>query len=164
MHRLSRLRIRNFRACKDISLPLEGYTPFVGQNNAGKSSILQAISWILKPAALSSGDFHDPDQPVEVVACVDGMSDEVLDRIPEARHRRAIAPYCRDSRLWIRSSATGTTARTVSKEVWELSNVRKMGGQTIGVSTLQDFHKPFQPCCPSLCLCEQCTILAKIWA
>ncbi|MDZ7854090.1 MAG: AAA family ATPase [Halomonas sp.] len=64
MHRLSHLRIKNFRACKDVSLPLEGYTPLVGQNNTGKSSILQALSWVLKPAALPVKDFHDPDQPV----------------------------------------------------------------------------------------------------
>ena len=120
MHRLSHLRIKNFRACKDVSLPLEGFTPLVGQNNVGKSSILQAIGWVLKPAALSARDFYDPEKPVEIVACIDGISDVVLDRIPESRHRRAIAPYCRDGRLWIRASAGGATARTVSKEVWDI--------------------------------------------
>ena len=120
MHRLSYLRIKNFRACKDVSLPLEGYTPLVGQNNTGKSSILQSIGWVLKPAALSGGDFHDPDLPVEVVACIDGISNEVLGRIPEERHRKAIAPYCRDGRLWIRTSATGATVKALRKEVWDI--------------------------------------------
>lgn len=127
MHRLSHLRIKNFRACKDVSLPLEGYTPLVGQNNTGKSSILQALSWVLKPTALLTKDFHDPGQPVEVVACIDGITDEILDRIPEARHRRAIAPYCRDGRLWIRVSATGTTARTLIKEVWDIEQCPENG-------------------------------------
>ena len=120
MHRLSHLRIKNFRACKDVSLPLEGYTPLVGQNNTGKSSILQALNWVLKPAALSTKDSHDPDQPVEVVACIDGITDEVLGRVPEEKHRKAIAPYCRDGRLWIRASATGTTPKALSKEVWDI--------------------------------------------
>jgi len=127
MHCLSHLRIMNFRACKDVSLPLEGYTPLVGQNNTGKSSILQALSWVLKPAALSTKDFHDPGQSVEVVACIDGITDEVLDRIPEAKHRRAIAPYCRAGRLWIRVSATGTTAKTLSKEVWDIEQCPENG-------------------------------------
>jgi predicted ATP-dependent endonuclease of OLD family len=39
----------------------------VRENNTGKSSIIQAISWVLKPAALSVKDLHRPDQPVEVV-------------------------------------------------------------------------------------------------
>ena len=127
MHRLSHLRIKNFRACKDVSLPLEGYTPLVGQNNTGKSSILQALSWVLKPAALSIRDFYDPDQPVEVVACIDGITDEILGRISEEKHRKAITPYCRDGRLWIRASATGTTAKTLSKEVWDIEQCPENG-------------------------------------
>src|SRR6056297_2510661 len=120
MHRLSHLRIKNFRACKDVELPLEGYTPLVGQNNTGKSSILQSIDWVLRPAALSTRDFHDSDQPVEVIACIDGISDQVMDRIPEENHRKAIARYCRDGRLWIRVTATGTTAKALNKEVWDI--------------------------------------------
>lgn len=63
MHRLSHLVIQNFRACRSISLPLEGYTPLVGQNNTGKSTILEAIHWVLKPGALKSTDFLTPIPP-----------------------------------------------------------------------------------------------------
>lgn len=120
MHRLSHLVIKNFRACRDVSLPLEGYTPLVGQNNTGKSTILQAVEWVLKPKALSTTDFADPDNPVEVAACIDGVSDEVLNQIPDANHRRAIAPYCREGRLWIRVAATGTSAKAIRKQVWDV--------------------------------------------
>lgn len=127
MHRLSHLRIKNFRACKNVDLPLEAYTPLVGQNNTGKSSILQSIGWVLKPAALSSRDFNDPGQPVEVIACIDGISDQLLGRIPEEKHRKAIAPYCRDGRLWIRVTATGTSAKAVNKEVWNIEQCPENG-------------------------------------
>ena len=120
MHRLSHIVIKNFRACRKVSLPLESYTPLVGQNNTGKSTILQAIDWVLKPTALATKDFFDSGQPVEVVACVEGISDEVLDRIPESRHRKSIAPYCREGRLWIRVTATGTSAKAFKKEVWDI--------------------------------------------
>lgn len=120
MHRLSHLVIHNFRACRDVSLPLEGYTPLVGQNNVGKSTILQAIGWVLKPAALSTADFFDPQHSVEVAACIDGISEEVLNRIPEQKHRTAIEPYCRNGRLWIRATASGPGAKTVKKEVWDV--------------------------------------------
>ncbi len=92
----------------------------VGQNNAGKSSILYALNWVLKPVALSIKDFHDSDQPVEVVACIDGVTDDVLGRIIQEKHRKAITPYCREGRLWIRVVATGTTAKTLSKEIWDI--------------------------------------------
>ncbi|ADC62795.1 ATP-dependent nuclease [Allochromatium vinosum] len=127
MHRLSHIRIKNFRACKDVSLPLESYTPLVGQNNTGKSSILQALSWVLKPAALSVKDFHDPGQMVEVIACIDGITNEVLGRIPEEKHRKAITPYCRDGRLWIRASATGAITKKLIKEVWDVEQCQEDG-------------------------------------
>ncbi|WP_028572874.1 ATP-dependent nuclease [Desulfonatronum lacustre] len=120
MHCVNHLIIKNFRACREVSLPLEGYTPLVGQNNTGKSTILQAIGWVLKPTALSKQDYYDPSQPVEVIACVDGITDEVLSRISEQRHRTAIEPYCRGGRLWIRATAEGTSAKGLKKEVWDI--------------------------------------------
>lgn len=120
MHRLSHLVIENFRACRNVSLPLEGYTPLVGQNNAGKSTILEAIRWVLKPGALKATDFYDSDSPVVISACIDGIDAAVLDRIPEQRHREQIKPYCREGRLWIRVVATGTSAKSNKQEVWEV--------------------------------------------
>lgn len=119
MHRLSYLKISNFRACKEVELPLEGYTPLVGQNNTGKSTILRAIEWVLKPRALSTSDFHDHNHPIEIAACIDGISDAILEHIPEDKHRKAIAPYCRDGRLWIRVTANGTGKNSIKKEVWD---------------------------------------------
>lgn len=120
MHRVSCIHIENFRSCRNVTLPLEGYTPLIGQNNAGKSTILQAIEWVLQPKALSAADFSAPEVPVEVAACIDGISEEILSLIPEEKHRKAIEPYCRDGRLWIRVVATGTTAKTTNAEVWDI--------------------------------------------
>lgn len=120
MHSLSHLVIRNFRACREVSLPLEGYTPLIGQNNAGKSTILQAIGWVLKPTALTPADFLDAEKSVEVAARIDGISDALLARIPEQKHRTAIEPYCRNGCLWIRVVASGTGAKAIEKEVWDI--------------------------------------------
>lgn len=120
MHRISFVAIENFRACKKVFLPLEGYTPLVGQNNAGKSTILEALEWTLKPAALTAGDFADTTKPVIAAACIDGITVDVLDRIPNKKHRTAIEPYCRNGRLWIRVSASGAGAKAISKEVWDI--------------------------------------------
>lgn len=127
MHRMSHIWIKNFRACKNVSLPLESYTPLVGQNNTGKSSILQAISWVLKPSALSKEDFYDPAQPVEIAACIDGIAEEILDRIPEEKHRKSISPYCRNGRLWIRTSVAKPNTKTIKKEIWDIENCSETG-------------------------------------
>lgn len=118
MHRVSYIRIKNFRACRDVSLPLEGYTPLVGQNNTGKSSIIEALRWILKPSALQASDFADSNRPIEVCACVDGIDTEVLNRLPEKKHKSAIEPFCTNGFLWIRGVATGTGAKSIKEEVY----------------------------------------------
>ena len=44
---ISKIRIRNFRAFKDVEIPLESSTVLIGENNAGKSSVLDCISLAL---------------------------------------------------------------------------------------------------------------------
>lgn len=119
MPRLSHLSIENYRACKNVNLPLESYTPLVGQNNAGKSTILEAIRWVLKPSALSTGDFADASLPIVVSACISGITPELLSRVPEQKHRTAIEPYCAKGQLWIRCVANGTTAKSIKHEIYD---------------------------------------------
>ena len=66
MHRLAQVSISNFRSCKQVSLPLDDFTPIVGYNNAGKSNMLTAIEWLLDASALSATDFTSVKEPVSV--------------------------------------------------------------------------------------------------
>ncbi|QHG65209.1 ATP-dependent nuclease [Pseudomonas putida] len=125
MHSLSKIHIKNFRSCKQVILPLGDFTPLVGQNNAGKSTILDAIRLVLAPKAFARTDANDPTQPIVISACVSGITEELIAQIPEARHRTAIAPYCIGGDLWIRVSALGT-ARP-SAEVWENGDLDEHG-------------------------------------
>ena len=115
MHRISHVIIQNFRACQSVSLPLDDFTPLVGQNNVGKSTILDALKWLLKPDARSSGDYTDSKLPIVVTACIEGISEEILGLLPEPKHRTAIEPYCPDGVLWIRVSTEG---KSYKQEVW----------------------------------------------
>lgn len=127
MHHISCIHIENFRACKGLTIPLDSYTPLVGQNNAGKSTILEAIRWVLKPTALKQSDFSDPNEPVVVAACIDGIDSNILNAIPLDRHRQAIEPYCRNGRLWIRVAATGTGVKANMQEVWQVEECPQEG-------------------------------------
>lgn len=125
MHSLSKIHIKNFRSCKQVTLPLGDFTPLVGQNNAGKSTILDAIRLVLAPKAFAKTDANDPTQPIVISACVSGITEDLIAQIPEARHQAAITPYCIEGNLWIRISAVGT-ARP-SAEVWENGNLDEHG-------------------------------------
>lgn len=115
-HRLGFIEVCNFRACKKVRLALQDYTPLVGQNNTGKSCILRAIAWTLKPSALPTSDFNDPSQPVRVTARIDGISDELINQIPHTQHQNAIRPYCQSGSFWIRASATNGS-KSIKREV-----------------------------------------------
>jgi predicted ATP-dependent endonuclease of OLD family len=127
MHRISYIEIQNFRACQSVSLPLDDFTPLVGQNNVGKSTILESLRWLLKPDARSSSDFADAKQPIVVTARIEGISAAILGLIPEPRHRTAIEPFCPNGVLWIRVSAEGTTAKSLKSEVWNPAVVEADG-------------------------------------
>ena len=101
MHKLTEVQIRNYRSCKNLDLPLDDFTPLVGYNNAGKSNILSAIKWLLKPSPLIAGDFHDSTAKVQITGVVDGLSKEILNRLPE-HQAAAVAPYCSGEALQIR--------------------------------------------------------------
>ncbi|WP_420208002.1 ATP-dependent nuclease [Candidatus Electronema sp. JC] len=126
-HRIGYIVIRNFRLCREVSFTLEDFTPLVGQNNTGKSAILKAISWILSPSALLQTDFFDSEKPVEVCARIDGITKDIIDMLPEQKHRTAITPYCEKGFLWIRAIATGTTAKAITKEVYDYESYSENG-------------------------------------
>lgn len=64
--RIASVRIRNFRSLVDIRLPLSRGTVIIGENNTGKSAVLDALRFVLsRPGARrpqpAEYDFHLPD-------------------------------------------------------------------------------------------------------
>src|SRR5882672_2197185 len=64
--RISRLRIRNFRSIRELDLPLDETTVFIGPNNAGKTAILEAVRitltrrWGQRGTGFTEYDVHCP--------------------------------------------------------------------------------------------------------
>lgn len=101
MHKVDWIRIRNFRSCDDVFLNFESYAPLVGYNNAGKSNILKAIKWFLRPTGLAEKDFTNTAEQVLVTAKISGISQELLDSIDE-NHRASINPFINNEAFYIR--------------------------------------------------------------
>ncbi|MFH5834330.1 ATP-dependent nuclease [Halalkalibaculum sp. DA384] len=120
MHRLSEVTIKNFKSIEDLTLELTNYTPLVGYNNAGKSNILQAIDWFLKPSKLYDSDFYDgrEGEGLVVKGKIEGLDDTILDRLVE-KHRDRITEYLEDERIFIRRSMDEPgNASTADLEIW----------------------------------------------
>lgn len=118
MHRLARIKIENYKTCRSVDFPVGDFTPLVGQNNCGKTTILKAIAWALKPGKVDSADFANSEEPIVVTARIDGISESIIAKIPEANHQKAIQPYCINETLWVRSSYTAKE-KAAKQEIWD---------------------------------------------
>lgn len=121
MHALTYIKIKNFRSCLSTELSINEFTPIVGYNNAGKSTILSAIEWLLQPTALASADFNSADQPLVVEGKVVGIDDAILDAMP-SNHAQALRQYLSNGEIRLRRKMpTPGTASTAKIEVRDLA-------------------------------------------
>lgn len=100
-HKISNVEIKNYKSSINSELKLSSFTPLVGYNNAGKSNCLSAIQWLLKKSSLPEKDFFDASQSVEVIATIEGVSQSLLDLMPD-RQRSSIETYIQNETLKIR--------------------------------------------------------------
>ncbi|HAT2412214.1 TPA: ATP-binding protein, partial [Citrobacter freundii] len=67
--KIQSVRIKNFRALKDVTIPFDSVTTFIGPNGAGKSTVLRALDWFFngKPGSLTEKDcfFGETDEDIE---------------------------------------------------------------------------------------------------
>lgn len=88
--RIARVEVKNFRGIADGAVTLGGHTVFLGDNNVGKSTLLEAIDLVLGPERLSrrpvidehdfyAGAYLDPEGnavPIHVEVIVCDLSEE----------------------------------------------------------------------------------------
>ncbi|WP_225215810.1 AAA family ATPase [Acinetobacter pecorum] len=60
MHRITEIKISNFKSCRETFLKLESFTALVGYNNAGKSNLLKCIDALVRGKAQDENSFYDP--------------------------------------------------------------------------------------------------------
>lgn len=75
---LARLKIRNYRALRDIDIPLSRFVCLTGENNAGKSSILLGLSLFRSGKSLDPKDFYDPTQNIDIEISLDEVTPPYL--------------------------------------------------------------------------------------
>lgn len=68
--KIQSVRIKNFRALKNVTIPFDSVTTFIGPNGTGKSTVLRALDWFFngKPGSLTEADccFGAIDEDIEV--------------------------------------------------------------------------------------------------
>lgn len=72
----------------------------IGENNAGKSTVLHAIQFALDGGKLSADDFRDNSHPIQVTLRIDQIGEDDLARVADA-HRDRVREMVRDGSITV---------------------------------------------------------------
>ena len=99
--RLESLSVANFKGLKQATFEPTRFSCLVGENNAGKSTVLQAIVFALnRPTQLPRSVFYDETTPVVFTLRFIDVTEGHLQRLAD-EHRTKIAPLVVDGALTI---------------------------------------------------------------
>jgi predicted ATP-dependent endonuclease of OLD family len=78
--KIQSVRIKNFRTLKDVTIPFDSVTTFIGPNGTGKSTVLRALDWYFngKLGSLTEKDcsFGATDEDIEVQVTFADLTDK----------------------------------------------------------------------------------------
>lgn len=126
---ITHVDIKNFRALKNVTFNMSSFSCVIGENNSGKSSLMQAVKFFLKPVKLDESDFYDKNQPV-IIAATMNVNDEDLKAISEEEHRRRMSEVVRDGVLKLTQTfmlndkpQMTCTRRVLKDDRWQESSI-----------------------------------------
>lgn len=96
--RLTTLSITNYRALRDVTIPLSRFGCLIGENNSGKSSFLQALSLFFSGTKLAASHFFDETRPIRLAVTLEDIGDADLARLAD-EHRTRVAGIIKNGRL-----------------------------------------------------------------
>jgi putative ATP-dependent endonuclease of OLD family len=108
--KITHIAVKNYKSIKKADLPISDFVCIVGENNSGKSTLIQAFLLFIKGTKLSPSDFHNKDEDILITAKIAGITDEVLEKL-DPKHRIEISPYISSSEISLarRYSTDGTS-------------------------------------------------------
>lgn len=92
------MSISNYRSLKDCNISLAPFVCIVGENNAGKSTILLALSLFFSGTKLSLAEFYDPSLPIRIEITFEEITQGDINRIPD-EHRERILSLINEGKL-----------------------------------------------------------------
>lgn len=144
--KIQSVRIKNFRALKDVTIPFDSVTTFIGPNGAGKSTVLRALDWFFngKPGLLTEKDcsFGAADVEIEVQVTFSDLSE---------KDRDALGKYAPDGATtftaWRQRSPDGSDRLSANAKGFPAFNAIKAAA---GATAKKDLYKELRANRPEL--------------
>ncbi len=96
--KITHLRVENYKGLREIDIPLSRFSCLIGENNAGKSSVLQALALFFSGTALSKGHYFDASRPVRIAVSLGEIVAADINRLAE-EHRSKITAIVKNDAL-----------------------------------------------------------------
>ncbi len=96
--KITHLRIENYKGLREIDLPLSQFACLIGENNAGKSSILQALSLFFTGTTLPKTHWFEDGKPIRIEIAFSEITDADINRLAD-EHRTKIKPIVKAGAL-----------------------------------------------------------------
>jgi putative ATP-dependent endonuclease of OLD family len=104
--KLSKLKVQNYRGLRCVEVPLSSFVCITGENNAGKSSVLQCLSLFLSGSALKKTDYFDEGQEIYIEVTISEVGEADLLLLAEEHRDRIRALLVDDSVTLVRRYGT----------------------------------------------------------
>ena len=139
--KIQAIRIQNFRTLKDVTIPFDAITTFIGTNGAGKSTVLRALDWYFngKAGSLTDKDcsFGAKTENIEVQVTFTGLTD---------KDREALGKYAPEGvanfTAWKRWSPDGSEVLSANaKSLREFNAIKAAGSATAKKDLYADLRK-----------------------
>lgn len=116
--RLEHIKIDNFRGLSHVDMSFSRFGCLIGENNAGKSSVFQALNMFLGSGSAVDTDFLHAARAIRIQLTFAGIGAADLQRLEES-HRARIEPVVADGRLTLARTyeAAGKGAMWVVRKV-----------------------------------------------
>ena len=98
--RLAELKVTNYRGLREVSIPLSRFVCVTGENNSGKSSVLQVLSLFLSGSTLTTTDFFEDGKEILIEVKLADITSEDLNLLAK-EHRDRITPLLTDDSLML---------------------------------------------------------------
>ncbi|NEA64274.1 AAA family ATPase [Streptomyces sp. SID12488] len=96
--RITKVKITNYRGLESVEIPLSRFGCVIGENNAGKSSVFQALNTFLRGSAMDASEFLSKTQSVRVQVSFSDIDADDLARL-DSQHRAKIEKEVEDGSL-----------------------------------------------------------------
>lgn len=146
--RLCRFEIRNFKCIEYVNLNWDDLLVLIGENNAGKSSVLSAIALFLggssaRDASLFRKHQVDSENAIELIGHFDHISDEEAEQVA-VRGRRHGDKWVLKKRYWYEAGEDGESGGW-KEQLYSFSSTEIFTGWPDPDSSWAAFPDDYQP-------------------